>query len=96
MTAFLLADHLLNFMLPAAAVALLLMALGRPLAGFLGGKGKSGRGWWRQAATLFAVNLAVLVAGLAVFGHDGKMLTYAALVLGAAGCRWWQLRGWAT
>jgi hypothetical protein len=34
----------------------------------------------------------VIVAGLLLFGRDGKMLTYAALVLSAALLLWW--RGW--
>jgi len=40
------------------------------------------------------VGCAVLVAGLIVLGRDGKMLTYAALVLGCATCQWVLVRGW--
>ncbi|WP_369821731.1 hypothetical protein [Polaromonas sp. OV174] len=50
--------------------------------------------WWAQAAIVFIVNLLLLTAGLLFFGHDGKMQTYAALVLGAALCQWGLLRGW--
>jgi hypothetical protein len=35
------------------------------------------------------VCLAVLIAGLVIFGRDGKMLTYAGLILAAAGSQWW-------
>ena len=37
---------------------------------------------------------AVLLAGLWWLGHDGKMLTYAALVLVAASVQWLCLRAW--
>jgi hypothetical protein len=50
--------------------------------------------WWAQAAIVFAVNVLVLVAGLVFFGHDGKMLTYAAMVAGAALCQWVLLGAW--
>ena len=43
---------------------------------------------------LFGVGVAVLVAGLVVLGRDGKMLTYAALVLACATCQWFLVRGW--
>jgi len=46
--------------------------------------------WGVQAA----VGAAVLLAGLWVFGRDGKMLTYAALVLAGASCQWLLQRGW--
>ena len=36
----------------------------------------------------------VLVAGLVFFGRDGKMATYAALVLAIASSQWLLLRGW--
>ena len=50
--------------------------------------------WWAQVAIIFIVGVGILVAGLIVFGRDGKMLTYAALVLGAAFCQWVLMRGW--
>lgn len=42
----------------------------------------------------FAVGAAVLAAGLAVWGRDGRMLTYAALVLACASSQWLWLRAW--
>lgn len=92
MTAYLLTNHLLNFMAPAALLALLLVALSRLL--FFRSKRPLAHKLWAQAAIIFIVNLAILTAGLLVFGRDGKMLTYAALVLGAALCQWLLLRGW--
>ena len=40
------------------------------------------------------VSLSVPAAGLVVLGRVGKMLTYAALVLGCATCQWVLVRGW--
>ena len=34
------------------------------------------------------------MAGLLVFGRDGKIMTYVALVLGSALCQWVLVRGW--
>ena len=82
-------NHTLNFMAPAAAVALLLVLCGR----LFGAQG-SGMALWRQFATVFVVGLVVLVGGLALLGRDGKMLTYAALVVATASCQWIVARGW--
>ena len=41
---------------------------------------------WSWAAGAAA---AVSLAGLAVFEHDGKMVTYAAMVGASAGALWW-------
>ncbi len=83
-------DHLLNFLAPAAGVALLLVAGTRVLMR----KRPPALSWRAQAAILFAVGAAVLVAGLVLFGRDGKMLTYGALVLACASSQWLLLRGW--
>ena len=94
MTAYLLTDHLLNFIAPAAFVALVLVLLARVFSGFFRSKRPLAPGLWAEVAIIFIVNLLVLIAGLVVFGHDAKMLTYAALVLAAAGCQWVLWRGW--
>lgn len=82
-------NHLLNFVAPATFVALLLVLGGR----LLGAKGGALAGW-RQWAVVFVVGLVVLAAGLALWGRDGKMLTYAALVVATATCQWVLVRGW--
>ena len=46
----------------------------------------------QSLAALIAAGVVVLVAGLVVFGRDGRMLTYAALVLVQGSLAWW-LRG---
>jgi hypothetical protein len=96
MTAYLLANHLLNFLAPAAFMALLvpglcrLLPVLRPRPG-----GKSALpGWRRQLVITFGVNLLVSAAGLLIFQHDGKLLTYAAMVLASAASQWVLLRGW--
>lgn len=94
MTAYLLADHLLNFIAPAAFVALLLMLLAQFFGRFYKRKRSSATGWWAQLAIIFIVNVVVLAAGLVIFGVDGKMATYAALVLASALCHWLLGRGW--
>jgi hypothetical protein len=94
MTATLLTNHLLNFVAPAAFVALLLGVSSRLFSGASSLKRPVAHSWWAQAAIIFVVSLFTLTAGLLFFGHDGKMASYAALVLGAAFCQWVLLRGW--
>ena len=94
MTFYLLANHLFNLVLPAAAVAVLLVLSSRVFGGVFRSKNPVAASWWAQAAIVFAVNVLVLVAGLVFFGHDGKMLTYAAMVAGAALCQWVLLGAW--
>lgn len=94
MTFYLLANHLFNLVLPAAAVALLLVLSSRVFGGIFRSRNPVAATWWAQAAIVFAVNVGVLVAGLVFFGHDGKMLTYAAMVGSAALCQWVLLGAW--
>jgi hypothetical protein len=94
MTFYLLANHLLNLVLPAAAVALLLVAATQLMGGFFRSKRPLAHTWYGQAAIIFVANVLVLAAGLVFFGHDGKMLTYAAMVAGAALCQWVVLGAW--
>ncbi len=85
MTFLALLGHLLNFVAPAAVVAMLLWGLPR-----LWPRARKSR--WatrRELAVLFGLGVAVLLAGLIVFGRDGKMLSYAALVLAQGSFAWW-------
>ena len=82
-------NHALNFMAPAAAVAAVLVVCAR-----LGGAKSGSLAAWRQFAVVFVVGLVVLAGGLVLWGRDGKMLTYAALVVAAATCQWSLSRGW--
>ena len=94
MSAYLLADHLLNLVAPAALIALLLVAFSRLFSGFLKQKQVFIPVWWMQAAITFVVGAAVLTAGLVLFGRDGRMLTYVVLVLAMALSQWCLLGGW--
>lgn len=78
-------SHLLNFILPALAMAVLVPALAR----LVWWKGLQSTGWWRQVRWCAALNVIVLVAGLLVMGRDGAMATYAGLVLASALTVWW-------
>lgn len=82
--------HLLNFLAPALCLPLLLW----PMARLAFGRPAGAPRWWVQWGVQAAVGAAVLLAGLWVFGRDGKMLTYAALVLAGASCQWLLQRGW--
>jgi len=76
--------HVLNFFAPAAGVALLASGLAK----LLWRRELKGVGWVRLAAWASAGGAVVLLAGLAVFGHDGKMATYAAMVGACALILW--------
>ena len=82
--------HLAAFVAPA-----LVLAVGLALTSRILGKNSTPRlALPAQVAINFVAGCAVLVAGLVVLGRDGKMLTYAALVLGCATCQWVLVRGW--
>ena len=82
--------HLLGFVLPALAVGLLLAVFARLFMK----KQPVSPVWWAQAAINSGVGVLVLLGGLLFFGRDGKMATYAALVLACASSQWLLLRGW--
>ena len=93
MTAYLLLDHILNFIAPAAIVALMLVLAARLFNRFLVSNRLLVQSIWAQLATIFVVNVFVLVAGLVVFSNDGKMATYAAMVVAAALSQWAMSKG---
>ena len=94
MTAYLLTNHLLNFAAPALVVALLLVLLARIFSSFFASKRAKAQSIWVQAAIIFIVNLLTMAAGLVFFGNDGKMASYAAMVVAAALTYWVLIRGW--
>ena len=83
-------NHLLNFVLPALVLALLLPLCVRGLA--IGRAAPAGLA--RQMLVLALVHMAVLVAGLLVFGRDGKMVTYLGMVVAGASVQWLLLGAW--
>ena len=94
MTAYLLANHLLNFIAPAVFMAVLLVVSSRLFAGLFGLKRPLTHSWRAQLAINFVVGVMVLVAGLVLLGRDGKMLTYLLLALAMAASQWWLIGGW--
>jgi hypothetical protein len=83
-------NHLLNFLAPALVLGLA-VALVAP---FFMRKLRPTRGWLLQGALNSLAGLAALVAGLWVFGNDGKMASYALLVVLVATSQWVGGKGW--
>lgn len=94
MTALNLINQLLNFMAPAAFVALFVVLVAHVFVRFFSSKRPFALSMPAQIAIVFVASLALLVAGLVIFGRDGKMASYALLTVGAATCQWLLLRGW--
>jgi len=82
--------HLLSFVAPALAVAVLVALAARVIMP----RWPTGPAWWVHIAINFIAGVAALVAGLWYFGVDGKMATYAALVVAIAACQWLSSRAW--
>ncbi|MGV3570004.1 MAG: hypothetical protein ACO1PB_05345 [Ramlibacter sp.] len=82
--------HLLGFLAPAFAVAVLLAGAARLVLP----RGGPRPGWWASVTLDFLVGAAVLAAGLWYFGRDGKMATYAAMVVAMGAFQWLLGRGW--
>lgn len=82
--------HLLNFVAPALVVAALLALASR----FLIKKRPGTPGTWAQIAINFIAGVVVLVGGLVVYGRDGMMMTYAALVAVCGTGQWLLARAW--
>ena len=84
--------HTFNFIAPAWVTALFCVLVARFSAR-----------WWRPLArwgvltqTLVSgvLGTAVLVGGLVLWGVDGKMATYAALVIACGTAQWLMCKGW--
>jgi hypothetical protein len=81
-------NHAINFLAPALWMALLM-----PLGARLILKNRSSALSLKGVIALhFIVGCVVLAGGLVVFGQDGKMLTYLALVLAVASSQWFLSR----
>lgn len=90
MTLGLLGLHLLGFVLPALAMAVLMPWAGRWV---MGAHSRP----IRQRMWVHALSgVGVLALGLWLHGQDGKMSTYTVLVLVAATLEWLMQRGWAS
>ena len=78
--------HLGNLLVPALGLA----ALSAALAKLLWRRELVAVGWRALAASAAVANAAIVVAGLVVFGRDGRMATYAAMVVVCALTLWWR------
>lgn len=88
MNFFALLAHLAGFLAPALVVGLILW-----LAPQWSRKGRGARGSHRIDLTVLVVaGAAVLFGGLVYFGRDGKIATYAAMVLVQGTLGWWMRR----
>jgi hypothetical protein len=77
--------HVLNLFGPALGLGLITPTLAK----LLWWRALAGVGWGRLAAWVFAACALVTLMGLVVFGHDGKMATYAAMVFACTAALWW-------
>lgn len=77
--------HLLNLVVPAFGVA----TSGAMFAKLIWRYRFAGRPWYVLAGWSFAAGVMVTLAGLAVFGQDGRMATYVALCAACAATLWW-------
>ena len=82
--------HLAGLFAPALAVALMVSMLARVLLPAM----TAGRSWSLSVVCGFLAGATALAAGLVLLGRDGRMLTYAALVLACAASEWAVSRGW--
>ncbi len=82
-------NHAINFAAPALWLALLVPLLSRI---FMKNRAVA-HTLSAQVAIHFGVGLLVLLLGLALFGRDGKMLTYLAVVIAIASIQWVMLKG---
>jgi hypothetical protein len=89
MTLGLLGLHLLGFVLPALAMAVIMPWAGRWVMGTSAQPIR--HRMWVHALS----GVCVLLLGLWLHGQDGKMSTYMALVLVAATVEWLMQRAWS-
>jgi len=81
--------YVADFFAPAIA-----MGLAVSFVNLNASKGRSELGKWTRFFVNTLVGCFVLMAGLVLFGEDGKMSTYAALVLCVGASQWVLTRGW--
>jgi glucose-6-phosphate-specific signal transduction histidine kinase len=78
--------HLVNLLLPA----LVLGAFAAALAKLVWRRELAGVAWRALALVSAGASACALLAGLVWFGRDGKMATYAAMVVACALALWWR------
>ena len=78
--------HLCNLFAPAFALG----SLAAAMAKLLWRRELRPVSWRRLAGPAVAAGALATLAGLVLFGHDGRMATYAAMVVGCAATLWWR------
>jgi hypothetical protein len=78
-------NHLLNFILPAVAVAMMLAGLIK----LIWRQALRQRLWWHLAGLGAIAGVFVLVLGLLITERDGRMATYLLMCLAIALTQWW-------
>ena len=78
--------HLANLFLPAVGLG----AIAAALAKLLWRRELAAVAWRRLAVSAGLAGAAVTLAGLVLFGHDGRMATYAAMAAACALTLWWR------
>ncbi|HEY4958385.1 MAG TPA: hypothetical protein VII31_11270 [Caldimonas sp.] len=82
--------HITNFFAPALVVG----GCAAVLAWLVWRRELGSRSVWRLWAWASGASALASMAGLIVFEHDGKIATYAAMVVACAAALWWAgLRG---
>ena len=82
-------DHVVNLFVPAVALA----AIAAALVKWVWRRDLAAQRWWRLATPAALFNAGVTLGGLVLLGRDGRMGTYAAMVLATALTLWWQAFG---
>lgn len=77
--------HLLNLVAPAVGLGLIASVAAK----LAWRRGLASVRWQQLAWRVSLANTVVLMAGLALTGHDGRMSTYGAMVLASAAALWW-------
>ena len=77
--------HLLNFFAPAVGVGVLTSLLAK----LLWRRELKSVDWRRLSAWSSAVSAATWVVALVVFGRDGRMASYGAMLVACAFSLWW-------
>ena len=77
--------HFLNFLAPAVGLG----AIAAALAKLLWRRRLRVVRWHRLALWAAGASAVVLIIGLLAFGRDGRMATYAGMVIACALALWW-------
>ncbi|MES2887940.1 MAG: hypothetical protein V4739_07985 [Pseudomonadota bacterium] len=84
--------HVLNFFAPAVGIGLWASVLAK----LLWWRALRPVGWWPLLGWAIAATTLAALSGLVLLGHDGKMLTYGAMVVACSGALWWRGFGMST